>query len=337
MLVTCIKRFIKKSRFLFILFILIQIISVFAVEYSFLSYRKQQIERSVYSDGVATFSIIYQNGVAFGKVKNKLQALTESTPVNIKFCYIDCMDNEQLRAYAFGRDVKILYGNNFSDNNQTIISHDLYLEGVRIGDRLSLFNNEYQVCGVINFSYSEIPFSSVSDNEVIRKIVLETRSIPTKHESEQLLSYLSQEFPNGLVVLPEGRDMNTEYFFDTQTVVSFSLFILAMINISYLFKHIVEKRKKYYAISMCCGASSLRMKCTLIAESMIYAFISTISGLLVFRLLLLNLLFEESRFSVSDFVLSAFVCFAMILVPVLATLFNFSTKTIKQLICSGDI
>ena len=333
MLLTNIKRFIQKSSFLFTVFIITQTISVIAFEYSFLSFRNQQIEYSTYSSGVASFTVFFNENATFSDVSKRIKDIKDIVPLELKQCYVTVPNECETRVYMFGQYQSILYGDDIKTKNDIIISHNDYQNSrIRIGDTIEIGNTLYNVVGVRMFEYAEIPVQSIKNNDIVEKLVIETKTIPNNKEIQNITEALQNNFPEFSVLAPSERNMLSEYSLDSKTLTTFGLLILAMINISYIFKVVISKRNSYYAISLCCGSTYRKMRISLIAESFIYGFFAINIGTVIFKFGLENVLFTDNRFSSTDYVFSVLWCTGIISIPIISSIINFSTKSIKELV-----
>lgn len=333
MLLTNIKRFIKKSTFLFVVFIITQTISVMALEYSVLSFRNQEIERSVYSNGVASFTINFKEGTVLNDILEIIQNIEGIVPSELKQCYIKTNDTNETRAYVFGQFQSILYGNDLKKDNDVIIAHNIYEEQqIKIDDSIRINNKDYTVVGVRYFDYSEIPLNSLESNSVIKSLVIETKTIPTNMEIESITKTLQEYFYEHSVSAPMKRNLLSEYSLDSSSLTTLAILFLSMINISYIFKVIISKRIPYYAVSLCCGSTFKRMHIELVIESIIYGLFAILFGTLLFNSLILDILFPQNRFSFLDLLFSIIWSLVIIIIPIISTAISFSSKTIKELI-----
>lgn len=328
-----IKRFIQKSTLLFAVFMITQTISVIALEYSFLSFRNQQIEYSTYSSGVASFTVNFEEGTTFLEVSDRIDAIKNIVPSEMKQSYITVPNKCETRAYVFGQYQSVLYGNDIKSQDDIVIAHNEYQNNqVRIGDTVKIGDDIYNVVGVRMFEYAEIPIQSIKDKDIVEKLVIETKTIPNNNEIQSITEALQNKFPEYSVLAPSERNMLSEYSLDSKTLTTFVLLVLAMINISYIFKVVISKRNSYYAISLCCGSTFRRMRTSLIAESLIYGFFAIVIGTVIFKLGLENVLFTYNRFSATDYLFSVLWCIGIIAIPIISSIINFSTKSIKELV-----
>ncbi len=328
-----IKRFIQKSSFLFAIFMITQTISVIALEYSFLNFRNQQIEYSTYSSGVASFTVFFDETTTFSDISKRTEEIKDIVPTELKQCYITVPDDCETRTYIFGQYQTVLYGDDIKSKNDIIIPHSEYQnKEIRIGDTVEIGNAIYNVVGVRMFEYAEIPIQSIKNNDIVEKLVIETKTIPNSKEIQNITEALQNSFPEYIVLAPSERNMLSEYSLDSKTLTTFVLLILAMINISYIFKVVISKRNSYYAISLCCGSTFRKMRISLIAENLIYGFFAIIIGTVIFKFGLEDVLFIDNRFSATDYLFSVLWCIGIIAIPIISSIINFSTKSIKELV-----
>lgn len=328
-----IKRFIQKSSFLFAVFMITQTISVIALEYSFLSFRNQQIEYSTYSSGVASFTISFDETTTLSDILDRTEKIKEIVPSELKQSYITVPNEYETRSYIFGQYQSVLYGDEIKSKNDIIIPHSEYQnKEIRIGDTVEIGDAIYNVVGVRMFEYAEIPIQSIKNKDIVEKLVIETKTIPNNNEVQSITKALQNNFSEYSISAPTERNMLSEYSLDSKTLTTFVLLVLAMINISYIFKVVISKRNSYYAISLCCGATFRRMRVSLIAESLIYGIFAIVIGTVIFKLGLENALFIDNRFSTTDYLFSVLWCIGVIAIPIISSIINFSTKSIKELV-----
>ena len=310
-----------------------QTISVIALEYSFLSFRNQQIEYSTYSSGVASFTVFFDETTTFSDISKRTEEIKDTVPTELKQSYITVPNECETRAYIFGQYQSILYGDDIKSKSDIIIPHNDYQnKEIRIGDTVEIGNAIYNVVGVRMFEYAEIPLQSIKKNDTVEKLVIETKAIPNNKEIQTITEALQNNFSEYSISAPTERNMLSEYSLDSKTLTTFVLLVLAMINISYIFKVVISKRYSYYAISLCCGSTFRRMRISLIAESLIYGIFAIITGSVIFKLGLENVLFTNNRFSSTDYLFSVLWCVGVIAIPIISSIINFSTKSIKELV-----
>jgi hypothetical protein len=101
-----------------------QTISVIALEYSFLSFRNQQIEYSTYSSGVASFTINFDETTTLSDIYERIEKIKDIVPYDLKQSYITVPNECETRTYIFGQYQSVLYGNEIKSKNDIIIPHN---------------------------------------------------------------------------------------------------------------------------------------------------------------------------------------------------------------------
>lgn len=269
----------------------------------------------------------------FRDISDRIADIENIVQTELKQCYITVPNDCETRAYIFGQYQDILYGDDIKSNGDIVISHNEYQNNqARIGDTVKIGSGTYNVVGVRLFDYSEIPLYSINTEDTVATLVIETQTIPDSKEIETITEKLQNKFPEYGVSAPAKRNMLSEYSLDGEVLTAFGLLALAMINISCVFKVVLSKRNSYYAICLCCGSTFRKMRCSLIAENLIYGFFAITVGTVVFRLGLENILFTDNRFSTTDYLYSVFWCIGVIAIPIISSIINFSTKSIKELV-----
>ncbi len=346
MLLTNIKNFIKKYPFLFWVFIITQIISVVGLQYAFFGFRESSIEMSAYSQNAALFTV-KGDFKGLSAIESTVEKLKTESPFQLNMCYFVVkayafsskgkeLPVTQVRAYFFGENQSLLYGRKPEKSNEIIIPHSYYERyGVKIGDEIQIDGKAFLVCGVRMFEYSEILVSAAGNKTEIEEVSVETKVIPSKTEKENMTAFLYNIFPKSDVSAPHKRDMLKEYTFDNKSLASFVLLALSMVNISYIFKVVLEKRKKYYSVLLCCGCAFGKMRLSLLFENLCYGVFSVFSGTIFFNIFLINILFSQNRFSRTDYVVALLFSFLVVLIPVVMSMIGFSSKSIKQIVYEG--
>ncbi|MCC8023205.1 MAG: hypothetical protein LIO46_05420, partial [Clostridiales bacterium] len=75
------------------------------------------------------------------------------------------------------------------------------------------------------------------------------------------------------VQLPESRDLNILSRNTLQALMSAAIALLAVVNIAYLFRYVLEQRRRTFGVSMLCGCSRKRASRLLLGETVLYLFL----------------------------------------------------------------
>ena len=141
-------------------------------------------------------------------------------------------------------------------------------------------------------------------------------------------SDLRSTFGEGAMISqPTQRDYSTEYGINTQLLSSSLLFGLSLLNISFIFRYLIQKRKNLYTVSKMCGARSLRLTFLLTAEAALYIIFAIVTGTAVFDLALVPVIFENYAFRFEDFALPLLFYAVFSLIVFIPSLATFSRNT----------
>lgn len=256
------KKFIFENKVIFMIFIISQIVSSISIIYIYAVFDAKRNQDIVYDNSLKSYTIEFLSKAdeSIPRVldtiyeqhkKDFKQAILYSDSSSIKLNYV-YPPNEarftQIGSY-FSKEA-------FESGKMQVIVNNLQDKDYKIGDIFTINNAEYTIVGLAsNNDYNEIPFKAFTTYSEINRIVFVTDEIPNKTQSEAMTQYLYSEFNNVQVKPP----VEANYFLSSENLVSYLvsilIFLLAIVNISYIYKYILQSRKKYFVVIRICGCS----------------------------------------------------------------------------------
>lgn len=335
MLLLCIRNFLKTNPLLFVLFVLLQIISFVSILFTYFDYKETTAEKYIYAYNAANFSVSFKRTEVFENLSSKIEQMRRSGGKNIDCIYISLDAKDTLRAYMFGQNYIINLGKNFDSTDETVISAvKMNAEDLSIGDITKFNEREYKITGIRIEEYSEIPYESLHASDFIDKVNFRLSKLPTNTEKTEFSKKLKEIFGDDTIISePSERSFNIEYGINMNLLSSYLLFGLSFLNISFILKYLIQKRKVFYTVSKICGAENFRLFMILTAEVFLYTMFSLIIGVAVFRFAILPSTFPKYFFGYKDFLPPLFIFVAFSLLLFIPPLYVFGKSTpieIKQ-------
>ncbi len=200
-----------------------------------------------------------------------------------------------------------------SSVNDIIVSTTGEISDNRIlNDTFTSCGTEFNVVGLRTASpYNEISLDAVSDSFEIESLSVVMSHLPNQHDKKALTLYLQNAFPFASIIEPINRSTATEQAFSLQMLMTLSLSFLTVINILFIFRYVIAKRKRTYIISRLCGATKTRIFLLTFSEYLIYNGFSACIATLISKFLIVPLFFGDGYYSASTFILPALLFFAL--------------------------
>ena len=318
-----------------VMLVTLQIISIISLHYTYFSYRQTEAERLIYANGAASFSVGFRGGEKLGEVNSKVKNLAAENGNDIECIYMVLDESNALRAYVFGQHYIVHLGENFTSSKDVVMSSgNAAKEGYSIGDTVILMEREYKVSGLRDSSYDEIPYSSLLPADVVYSVVFTLSKLPTTAETDGFAAQLSAAFGDDvLITKPDARDFKIEYGINAEQMISVLLICLSLLNIAFIFKYSVQKRKTLYTVSRICGAKTIKLFLILFAEATIYFIISVVFGTFIFRYAVMPSTVTKYIFGYEDFIPSIVVFLSASIIAFVSPIITFLRSTpieIKQ-------
>ncbi len=301
MILTYIKSFLHFRKVLFSVFLIMQIIAVVSIQYAFIRNEKNENHRKVYIEQATAFSVEFYNEKHLSDIYGKTSELIDGYENKLASVCVDFTDGN-LRAYFFGQTAVVNYGLALSAPTDVIVSTVADISGNKaLSDTFTAGGTDFKVVGLRNSStYNEILLSPSLDSLKIKKLNIVYSRLPDIKERAALTEKLEELFSDGNITAPEKRNYSKESSLSADSVMTFSFFVLAIINIWYIFRFVLQKRSDAYKISRLCGATKRHLFLFAFAEYLIYALISSITGALLTVTLIVPCFFDGIYYSLTN-------------------------------------
>lgn len=155
-----------------------------------------------------------------------------------------------------------------SKENVILINQELTQSNkvYEIGDYLKINNKRFRVVGAFSNDYFEIPIHCVSEIDEILQMDLVFKKPIDKWQLNKYEKVIKETFKPNSITLPKELPMGklTENIFQNVSVLFIAL--LAILNFSFLYSYLLNKRKYQYAVFRLCGCSTRLGSFLLIVE-----------------------------------------------------------------------
>ncbi len=321
MVFTSIKSFIRFQKPLFAVFIMLQVLALVFTQYAFLGNEKQQNDRLIYVENATLFTVEFENDTVISDISDAVESLAGYNPEDLAAVSVDIF-NGNLRAYYFGQNKVVNYGTEFSSVDEVIASTDSEISSSAELNGISVFNGRtFKVVGMrTNVAYNEIPIDAVDDTFYINRINVVFSHLPKQSEKVNFTKYLQTLFPSASIAEPAPRSAETEQRLSSQLLLTVALSFLTVVNILFIFRYVLTKRKKTYIIARLCGATKLKVFVLTLSEYLIYTLFSVCAATVLSKYVTVPLLFGNAHCSAASFVIPAIAFPALcsvIIIPVL--------------------
>lgn len=332
---------IKNQPLIFIFFSLLQIISILAAVYLYSSVRVDRITQMQYNEATSKFEINFNEGAAFKDVKSNIEKTAHQAEFPI-FNITALIDEENKITANYNYDPTLVDLGERLKNNNDILIDSLYAKdnNISIGDKIILLNREFNVSGLSipfsrNFIFNEILYSSLNNDDKIYKLDIKLKNLPKKNESENFFAYLTENFVGADITPPEERNYLNEYKFDSQLLISFSVMLLVVFNISFIYQYILMKRKNKFVIYNICGCTKTKSFLILFSEILCYFIAHLLTALAVWFAFLKKLLIDEpENLGFMDTAIPIFIYFGFMLIVFIPKIIKYSRQTTIKLLYS---
>lgn len=179
-----------------------------------------------------------------------------------------------------------------SDNKAIIVENaysekesDIKIQGIphKIVERLAWYRN-----GVGNHFLS---FKSVlKNNFYISYLEIKYYSIYNAQQLDEINKGLENDFSGMAVSKPILRDYNRESILSMGNILVYLVIILSAVNFIYIFKHILEKRRRQNEIFAICGCSKTKIVMFAFAEIFFVSAVLSLAGILLFKFVAVTLI-----------------------------------------------
>lgn len=269
-----ISSFIRRHPLVFFLFCAGQIVSILSVLLIYGVVASPQKEDESYNLEIRTFEVTPSTEFHSNFV-SAINALLKSSSKELRTVTLAFEGKTPLHAEALypsrnrfyvSRGDYLTKADFEQGRKKAVVSSQLH-KGVAVGQRIPLAGGMYEVVGIFDSAlYDEIPFSSL-ENYTGASLLVTTQGVPTKSEADAFQKDLEGRFTGASVTLPKERNLETTARNLVQVVVSTAIGLLAIVNISYLYRYLLAQRKSTYAVWRICGCTAKKGAFLYAAES----------------------------------------------------------------------
>ncbi len=331
MILTSIKSFIKTQKLLFTIFILLQILAVASAQYAYIGNTKIKNDWIIYVEDATCFTVEFKEPVRISQISSAVEKTKGDYGEKLAAISIDIL-HDNLRAYYFGQNRVVSYGSSADSVNDVIISTTQEISnGKKLGDIFETKLNAFTVVGIrTNVFYNEILIEAVDNSFEIGSVNIMLSFLPTFSQKNEFCKYLQKLFPDTSIIAPEERSGYTESYGSSQKLINTLLLTLSIINIVFIFKYVITKRKKTYHIARLCGASKRQIFVMTFTEYFIYCGFSCILASLITKLVIIPVFYENVYFTWDMIVYPAIVFFIVCIFVTIPLLLKNSNLNIIQ-------
>lgn len=210
--------------------------------------------------------------------------------------YTEYEDGNYLIAENSKENDDALYGRELSDEdaiNGSRVVYSMAANGPAVGDFLTIAGEEYEVIGIDKKQLHgmEMPFSSCPDNVELFILVFNFKRLPTQNDYNLIKNTLYEAFGEALNI-DEFKIKDKEEIISYRTIIliAISIGVVSALNTCLLYRYIIEQRRKQMAVYGVVGATKGQRLIINEVEIMAVSAITTVAGLLIFKLGLENIL-----------------------------------------------
>lgn len=319
--------FIKNNSKVFIILILTQIITLLGYFSAFNFYLESLNENKSYYEDSRTFSVEITDTTnlesRLDKVINseydiqRMYTFTLSSELDIaqnkktQNIYGD-FENDETNIKMFCGDYygetvrysKISIGSYFdindssnSDNNIVISSEGYFVYD--IGEKYIINGESYNIIGISSDTNYYIPYKTLVNNNLpITGINIILKNEISNDKADTFASYLASIFDTEKVYVPKIEYGNAVNYYNFLMVFLGLVFALSILNFVYIYRYILDKRKKQYAIFRIYGCTKLRGIFMYTAEALIISTVSYIFTSLLYVFVFIRIISMIDKFTV---------------------------------------
>lgn len=273
--------FIRAYKLIFFIFVLCIFVTVISTIYICAVFSANQYKNVSENSAYRLFRI---SNLSDTLTDEKLKQMRDiRMPISMITMYFDELEIKANYIYPLDSYRFVILGNYFTEDD--FVSGSKYIvinnptEETHVGGTVDIDNIEYVVIGINQsngYYYNEIPFASVDDYSRITRISLQLNEIPSYEQKKEVLSLLKSLFPTSIVSEPVTVDIIVIASNMTEYLICICIILLAVLNTSYLYQYILEKRQKQFVIMRITGCSKVRYCFIALSEVLLVSGISFI-------------------------------------------------------------
>ena len=262
------KTLVKKMPVYFYMIILVLFFTITGTICSYNYFLTSNSEKALYRETERSY-IIAGN---FTDIDKSLNDLFNVHKNDIQRIYVTSLNNGDLvLSNYFGESpmiFKVQLGKYFGDDfsKQILIPFSTPNGTDYIGGLYNIGSEEYRIIGISSIEAYEVPYKALATKDEIDTIVVVAKDYMNKAAKEALITDIQRIFSEHQVSLPPSSG---EMDLSTDLLALICIILLGLVNLSYIFLSIAEKRKKQQAIYIILGSTKRRIIATYLGEVMI--------------------------------------------------------------------
>lgn len=289
------KAFIVKNKMIFILFLLVQVVTLVGLFCAINNFEQSIDEEIKIDSNYRTYQVVTNNknynfdslDILINKF-DKLEKVDFVKPFNddINYCY-EYLCNYNDTFIYLGRGLTSEEVKNGS--NKIVLPFEMCYD-YKVGDTYSVNDKEYTIVGISLGNNFILPYNSIKNTDEEINILFVTNDKLNKKEKNNLFKLIDECFEDYQIIKPINVYINYSLSNVLEMILYVLLLFLGIINLVYLYSYILEKRKKQYAILRICGCTRLKGIAIYLCEILLIALISYVFAILLFKFIVIQVI-----------------------------------------------
>ncbi|MDR1156850.1 MAG: ABC transporter permease [Oscillospiraceae bacterium] len=235
----------------------------------------------------------------FSDIDNQLETLLKEHRSDIQRIFVTFRNNnDTILSDYFGESsmlFKVQLGRFFDDTaaNQILIPTNTPNGADYIGQTYRIEDEEFQVIGISSIDAYEIPYQTLKVKERIGQVVVVVVHNLKEDSKKMLVNNIKRIFQTEQIEIPIppiNGALSVDY------IIFFSIILLGILNLSYIYISIMEKRKKQQAIFHILGCSRPKLIGLYLSEIFIIVTVSFFLCALFSKFVLFNIFHAFDEF-----------------------------------------
>ena len=182
---------------------------------------------------------------------------------DILFAFSIFQDNGNMIAATHTYTPYLYFGRYFtkqeidSGSATAILSQSLYDE-YHESSQIMISGKPYDIFTYSDRVFTEIPFNSLDENTQLVTMQIFFKNMLSLSMVEALGKQLKNAFPSSSITLPSAPDLQAVSKNLYKSYLSIFIIIVALLNLSYLYRYLLKKREKKYGVYRVCGCSTAK-------------------------------------------------------------------------------
>ncbi|MDR2591125.1 MAG: hypothetical protein LBC71_09100 [Oscillospiraceae bacterium] len=302
----------KKHKLIFSIFIIVQAVSLLATVYVFAIVQANANTVSNVFTNLRSFTVSLSNTNYYENVKFANAFITKNENIIEGLSFIDENILLQIDIIIGGENNLISNGRYIRAANEVVLSslNDDNFRHIPIGADIEFLGVTFTVVGKTNSINNIICYTSTIGGDVefeLNRLTFYLNTIPDSLIIDKITNDLSHIFDGAIIHPPSITSYSEDAIIEL--IIVCSIFALSLLNASYLYRYILETRKKYVIIMRICGFSKFRSVINIISENTVTLLFLFITNYVISRVTLPILLplftnnHREFSMILSDFLL----------------------------------